>query len=198
MIATRTLTSKITPQSMALNAQIFGFHGHSLVTPHTNIDQQWWTDTWIEDKVTARYIESKLRSDEREMLTRPLVFGDSLTDDTYLEWILQKARKLFLVLADIGVPDQIFGVIDDSWDDDDLPIPLDMVPRLALSYKPDEALERRFYETQYKYLLREIQEGHHTDYEDTEVVPMEIGELPQTADRNFTSCLLTVHFFFKQ
>jgi len=49
----------------------------------------------------------------------------------------QELSEITTILGYIqtGVPDQIFGVIDDSWDDDDLPVPLDMVQRLALSYK---------------------------------------------------------------
>ena len=139
------------------------------------MDHLWWTEDRISSKVTRKFIESKLRTDERENLIQPLGFGDGLTDDTYLDWILERARKLFLILAEVGVPDQIFGVIDDSWDDDDLPMPLEMVPRLALSFKPDEALDRRFYETQFKYMLRELPGGGHIDYADTEVVPIDTG-----------------------
>jgi hypothetical protein len=73
-----------------------------------------------------------------------LAFGDGLTDGTYWEWIHTKARRIFLILVDLNMPDQIFGIIDDSWDDNDLPIALDQVEGLALREQRDEKIERRF------------------------------------------------------
>lgn len=136
----------------------------------------WWDEQRIEETVTPQFVASKLRPDEQVRLEEPLGFGDGLTDDTYMEWIELKAKRIFLILVDLGVPDQIFGVIDDSWDDDDLPIPLDQVERLQLTYDKDEKLEKKFFLRQFYYLLRNIQKGEHVYYDDEEVVPLELAE----------------------
>ncbi|KAF2170050.1 hypothetical protein M409DRAFT_64427 [Zasmidium cellare ATCC 36951] len=162
-----------TAATIALNAYIYGYGGHSLVTPHAALKQLWWTNERIDAKVSRAFVVSKLRGEEREFLDRPLAFGEGLTDDTYMEWILDRAKRLFLILTEIGVPDQIFGCIDDSWDDDDLPIPLENVSSLELSYENDEALNKKFYDMQFVYLLRELKEGAHLDYGPKEHIPME-------------------------
>ena len=136
----------------------------------------WWDEERIEATVTRQFVLSKLRLDEAERLDQPLGFGDGLTDDTYWEWIESKAKRIFLILVDLDVPDQIFGVIDDSWDDDDLPVPLDQVQRLQLTYSKDEKLEKRFFYRQFNYLLRNIPRGENVYYDDEEVVPLELAE----------------------
>jgi serine/threonine protein kinase len=179
-MGTRTL-AQVAPTAgqIALNAYIYGYGGHSLVTPHAALKQLWWTDERIEAKVTRAFVVSKLRGEERGFLDRPLAFGEGLTDDTYMEWILERAKRLFLILTEIGVPDQIFGCIDDSWDDDDLPVPLENVQSLELAYEEDEALNKKFYDMQFVYLLRELQQGAHIDYGRKEHIPMEyVNTLP--------------------
>lgn len=137
----------------------------------------WWTDERVDATVTSQYVHSHLRPNEAEQLTKS-VFGD-LSDDTYLEWILTRAKRFFLTLVDAGVPDQIFGVIDDSWDDEDLPIPEDEVPGLLLSAEPDKTLDRRFYKAQFKYLIRVIGDGEHIRYAQEETIPVNaIGSKP--------------------
>lgn len=136
----------------------------------------WWDQERIDATVDRQFVLSNLRPDEQVRLDEPLGFGDGLTDNTYMEWIEEKAKRIFLILVDIGVPDQIFGVIDDSWDDDDLPIPFDQVERLQLTYAKDEKLERKFFIRQFIYLLRNIQKGAQETYEDDEVVPLELAE----------------------
>lgn len=168
------------------------YAGHSLVTPHAPLQQLWWTQERIDAKVTADFVASRLRPEERDMLHEPLAFGHGLTDDTYLEWILERAKRLFLTLVEIGVSDQIFGVIDDSWDDEDLPIPFDTVKRLALSRNNDDHLNRRFYQTQYTFLLRELHRGAHIAYGPNEVIPIEhVYRLPPAASLQHWS---RVHF----
>lgn len=162
-----------TAATIALNAYIFGYGGHSLVTPHAALKQLWWTDQRIEAKVTRPFVVSKLRGEERGFLDKPLAFGEGLTDDTYMEWVLERAKRLFLILTEIGVPDQIFGCIDDSWDDDDLPVSLENVRNLELAYENDAALNRKFYDAQFVYLLRELRPGAHIDYGPKEHIPME-------------------------
>ncbi|KAK0651217.1 kinase-like domain-containing protein [Cercophora newfieldiana] len=136
----------------------------------------WWDPDTIDRAVTRQFVCSHLLPDEIERLDRPLGFGDGLTDGTYWEWIDEKARRIFLILVDLGVPDQIFGVIDDSWDDEDLPVAKDQVDRLALTAERDEKMERRFYQRQFYYLLRPLQKGDHKVYQDNEVVPLDVVE----------------------
>ncbi|KAI7533485.1 kinase-like protein, partial [Hortaea werneckii] len=96
-----------------------------------------------------------------------------------MEWILDRAKRLFLILAEIGVPDQIFGCIDDSWDDDDLPVSMENVKNLELAYDNDDELNKKFYETQFVYLLRELRMGAHIDYGPNEHIPMDyVNTLP--------------------
>ncbi|KAF2857598.1 hypothetical protein K470DRAFT_260631 [Piedraia hortae CBS 480.64] len=173
-MGTRTY-AEVAPTSttMALNASIFGYSGHSLVTPHAALKPVWWTDRRINEKVTESFIASKLQPTERPFLYRSVHFGESLTDDTYLDWIIDRAKRLFLILNHIGVPEQIFGCIDQSWDDQDLPIPREAIKTMDLSYVPDETLDSEFYKTQFLYLLRELESGAHIDYGPNEHIPMD-------------------------
>ncbi|OAL36270.1 hypothetical protein AYO20_04428 [Fonsecaea nubica] len=131
-----------------------------------------WTDERVDETVTSAYVHSHLRADEQEYLQRPLYFGGDLTDDTYLDWILTRAKRFFLILVATGVPDQIFGIIDDSYDDEDLPIIEQAVPDLRLSYEPDRSLDKRFYKNQFRFLTRVVGEGEHIRYADEEAVPV--------------------------
>lgn len=180
-MSARTLTNVVNDQTVALNAMIYGYAGHSLVTPHAALQQIWWTDERINEKVTQEFVTSRLQPKERERLTQPVGFGD-LSDDTYIEWILEKARRLFLVLAEIGEADGIFAVVDRSWDDDDLPLEMDDIAQLALSNRRDGHANARFYSTQFTFLLRELQHGVHVDYAPNEEVPLEyVMGLPPAA-----------------
>ncbi|KAI1616084.1 hypothetical protein EDD36DRAFT_460979 [Exophiala viscosa] len=134
--------------------------------------QSWWTDDRVNETVTIGYVHSQLRPGEQELLRRPLYFGGDLTDDTYLDWILTRAKRFFLILVAIGVPDQIFGIVDDSYDDEDLPIADYAVPDLRLSFQPDPALDKRFYKTQFRFLSRIVALGEHIRYANEETVPV--------------------------
>ncbi|KAI5210122.1 kinase-like protein [Aureobasidium subglaciale] len=162
-----------TAATIALNAYIYGYGGHSLVTPHAALKQLWWTEDRIESKVTRKFVVSQIKGEERDFLDKPLAFGEGLTDDTYMEWILGRARRLFLILAEIGKPEQIFGLIDDSLDDDDLPFSLESIVDMDLCVEPDERLNRKFHATQFLYLLRQLGQGGHIDYGPQEHIPME-------------------------
>ncbi|KAM7183752.1 protein kinase [Rhypophila sp. PSN 637] len=140
----------------------------------------WWTPDTIDKAVTRQFVCNHLLPQEIERLDKPLGFGDGLTDGTYWEWIDQKARRIFLILVDLGVPDQIFGVIDDSWDDEDLPIARDQVERLALTPSKDEKSEKKFYYRQFYYLLRPLKKNEHIVYQDNEAVPLDVLEKKQT------------------
>lgn len=134
----------------------------------------WWDEDTIQRTVTRQFVCRHLLPDEIERLNRPPGFGDGLTDGTYWEWIDEKAKRLFLILVDLGVPDQIFGVIDDSWDDSDLPIALDQVDRLELTQYSDFKFDRKFYSRQFHYLLKPILQGDHVLYDDMDVVPLDV------------------------
>lgn len=136
------------------------------------VSQSWWTDDRVNDTVTSAYVHAHLRPDEQELLLRPLYFGGDLTDDTYLDWIVIRAKRLFLILVAAGVPDQIFGIVDDSYDDEDLPIADHAIPDLRLSFEPDPALDRRFYKLQFRFLSRIVASGEHIRYAKEETVPV--------------------------
>lgn len=126
----------------------------------------------MNETVTSAYVHSQLRLNEQELLRRSPSFGGDLTDDTYLDWILTRAKRFFLILVATGVPDQIFGIIDDSYDDDDLPIAEHAVPDLRLSFERDRSLDKRFYRNQFRYLTRIVEEGEHIRHADEETVPI--------------------------
>jgi serine/threonine protein kinase len=171
-MSSRTLNNVVNEQTVTLNALIYGYAGHSLVTPHSALQQIWWTEERINEKVTTDFITSRLRPDQRQWLDRPVGFGD-LTDDTYMDWILEKARRLFLVLVEVGEADKIFTVVENSWDDDDLPLQMDDIEKLELSNRRNDQVNARFYHTQFTFLLRELDEGVHVDYAPNEVLPLE-------------------------
>lgn len=54
-------------------------------------------------------------------MDQPLPFGNSWTDNTYREWISLRSKKPSLILDNLSIPDQIFDLIDKSWDDSHLP-----------------------------------------------------------------------------
>jgi serine/threonine protein kinase len=139
----------------------------------TNMSSTWWTDERIDATINRQFVCSHLTREEQERLDKQLGFGDGLTDNTYLDWILSRARRLFLILVDIGVPDQIFYVVDESYDDDDLPIAAGAVANLRLTYEKNASLEKKFYKTQFQYLIRSVKEGEHVRYKDEESVPIE-------------------------
>ncbi|KAI1185648.1 protein kinase [Nemania serpens] len=145
----------------------------------------WWDASLIEATVTRQFVSSHLIPEEIERLDRPLGFGDGLTDGTYWDWI-EKAKRIFLILTDLGIPDQIFGIIDDSWDDDDLPIPLDQVGRLALTPGKDDRVAKKFYARQFHYIVHYIDKGKHVAYLEDDVVPVVVDKRPGLASSNNT------------
>ncbi|KAK6510608.1 hypothetical protein TWF506_009711 [Arthrobotrys conoides] len=167
-------------QFLTMNAIIFGFGTQEKLD--FEAAKVWWDDMRIKYTVTESFVIANipyvpgLKPPLKERLKQPVAFGAGLTDETYLDWIVHKARRLFLVLLHLGVPEQIFWIIDDAWDDADLPIARKTIPRLALSSKPDEEMDERFWRAQYIFLLKNINSGEHIDYEEQEVVPLEVIE----------------------
>ncbi|KAF3313911.1 hypothetical protein TWF173_005505 [Orbilia oligospora] len=142
-------------------------------------ESRFWDDARISNTVTKEFIEDCLRKVPATeplipRLSQPVGFGDGLTETTYAEWIISRAQKLFLILVDLGIPEQIFWITDDSWGDDDLPISLESIPRLKLNRVADPVLDRKFHKAQYNYLLRFLYNGAHIDFEEFETVPLDI------------------------
>ena len=134
----------------------------------------WWSEERIDSCVNRDFIWRELGSKKyQEQLNRPLAFGHGLTNDTYLDWILLKGRRLFLILDHIGIPESIFRVLDRSLDDDDLPLSEEALYELNLFGGKSETLERKFYKQQFKFLVKDLALGRHIDYEDHDVVPLE-------------------------
>ena len=174
-------------------------------TPNNSVESSLW---WPEDRISAilshDYVVSRLSHPEaRARLFTILPQNQGLKSDpeTYLDWILTKARRVFLILDAVGVPDRIFALVDQSYDDDDLPISLANVERLRLgvvssnssgsiisaqgnSSRSDGSnrrgsdhldLENRFFHTQWRFLVRGIEPGAHMVYDSSkEGVPVEV------------------------
>ncbi len=87
----------------------------------------------IAETVTEAFIRTKTRAEDQELLDRRISWGEDLADSTYAEWIEERARKLFLILVEIGAPERIFDILDDAFDDDDLPLTSQDTARLNLS-----------------------------------------------------------------
>lgn len=139
-----------------------------------------WTEDLVGEKVTKEFVAARLRRRaDKEKLDQKLDLGGGLTDDTYLDRILEKTRRLFLVLTDIGVASRIFDVIDNSWADEDMPVPFDDVKDMGFSQH--ERFHSRFYEAQFHFLLQELREGEHYDFAPKEMIPLElVREAPQS------------------
>lgn len=134
----------------------------------------WWTDDRIRATVDADYVTRELLSEQHQAaLHRPLAFGDGLTDHTYLDWILGRGRRIFLILNHIGAPEFIFAIIDKAFDDDDLPISEAALWELNLFGGKSETMDKKFYRQQFQFLVRELQPGGHVEYGDDDVVPLE-------------------------
>ncbi|PNS14954.1 hypothetical protein CAC42_2183 [Sphaceloma murrayae] len=161
-----------TADNMALNAGMYGFAEAGLLTPHATIKQLWWTEERIHETVNRRLVVRHVRGRECEFLDRRIIY-DTLTNDTYLEWIIHRAPRLFLTLVHIRCADRIFSLVDDGWKDEDLPVPREDVSRLDLSIETDEALNQRFYDAQFCYMLRQLEANYHIQYGPNEHIPME-------------------------
>ncbi|KAF4547631.1 Hypothetical protein D9617_38g090710 [Elsinoe fawcettii] len=171
-----------TADLMALNAGMYGFAEPGLLTPHSSVKHVWWTDDRVAETVNRRLVVNHIRGQECHFLDKKIIFA-TLTNDTYLEWILYRAPRLFLTLAEVGCADRIFSLIDDGWQDEDLPVPYRDVDRLDLSIDQDVLLNAHFYETQFTFLLRQIEESEHIQYGPNEHIPMEyVGSIPPAVE----------------
>ncbi|KAL4794639.1 hypothetical protein BDV19DRAFT_187695 [Aspergillus venezuelensis] len=135
----------------------------------------WWPEDRIQATICPDFVFKNLPSDLLPRLVAPLPWGEGLTSETYLDWILAKAGKLFLILLDIGIPERIFHLVDESFDDNDLPIAAHSVDRLQLSAQNSNAeLDSKFFLAQWRFVVRGISEGEHVKYTENEGVPVEV------------------------
>ncbi|CUS15656.1 unnamed protein product [Tuber aestivum] len=167
-----TLT-RADPHRANLFHSMYGYSGPSIaLPPPVLLTSTWWDEQKIQETTTPRLIRQALHSpSSKRRLDEQLKFGEALTESTYLEWILQYARKFFLILVELNCAEMIFEIIDGSWGDDDLPLTLQTVEKLGLG---SAGVERRFAKKQYAYLVRELVPGETTEYLDEEVVPLEV------------------------
>jgi serine/threonine protein kinase len=135
----------------------------------------WWVASRIDATVTRQFVVKHLVADEVARLDRPVAFGaEDLTERTYWDSIQARVKRIFLILVDIGVPDQIFGIVDDGWDDSELPLSMEDVERLQLTAVKDDRIDRKFYQRQFQYILKTIDRGEHRAFSDSELVPLDV------------------------
>src|SRR5690242_12166947 len=110
--------------------------GQSVLPPAVVLTSSFWDDQKIDSTVTTLYIKQKLPNDTlRRKLEEPIDVSGELTDSTFLEWIQERAKKLFLILSELGCAAKIFDLIDGStgaWEDDDLPLSSRSLERMRL------------------------------------------------------------------
>lgn len=140
----------------------------------------WWPIDRIQITLTPEYIVRQLPPSHLPRLVSSLSWGEGLTSETYLDWILTKAGRLFLILTDIGIPESIFALVDASVDDVDLPFAAHSVRRLPLSPDDDTnnsnntSLDEKFFIAQWRFIVRGIPEGEHVKFTPNEGVPVEV------------------------
>ncbi|KAL0941087.1 protein kinase domain-containing protein [Colletotrichum truncatum] len=144
---------------------------------------QWWDSAKIDATVTRQFVCRFLSPEEIERLDRPLVSAGGLANGTYWDGINTRAKRVFLILVDLKIAPQIFGIIDNSWDDHDLPVPADQIGRLKLTPVKDDKVERKFFVRQFNYLLKPFRRGDHIVFDEHEIVPLEVIER-RTAGNN--------------
>ncbi|KAL4878654.1 hypothetical protein BJY04DRAFT_195330 [Aspergillus karnatakaensis] len=134
----------------------------------------WWPEDRVKATICPDFVFKHLPPSTLPRLVAPLPWGEGLTSETYLDWILAKAGRLFLILIDLGIPERIFHLVDESFDDNDLPIAAHSVDRLQLSsHEPIPELDSKFFLAQWRFVVRGIGEGEHVKYTDNEGVPVE-------------------------
>ncbi|KAJ6166934.1 hypothetical protein N7470_002381 [Penicillium chermesinum] len=139
------------------------------------ITSLWWPEERIKATLDTKFIVDRIRPENVSRLFDLPKWGEGLTSETYMEWILLKAGRLFLILDSLGIPDRIFALVDESCDDDDLPIAEQNVDRLPLSPDGnDPALDSKFFHAQWRFCVRGIGEGEHVIYSSNEGVPVEV------------------------
>lgn len=160
-------------QADVFNSYYGGYIGNTTSSLPPPVIQMptFWDDQKIEEMVTERHIQTHINDAVlRKKLDEPLTFGEGLTEMSYLEWILEHTKRLYLILAELGCAERIFDLIDGSWDDGDLPLSSESLEKLGWG----SGLEKRFAKKQQYFVVRELERGKHIDYADDEIVPLEV------------------------
>lgn len=88
----------------------------------------WWDEARIDATVTRQFVSDQLQPHEAELLDQDSGPGDGPAEGTYWGWIRDRAKRIFLILVDLGLPDQIFALVDDGWDEYEPPLSLPPYP----------------------------------------------------------------------
>jgi len=187
----RAHTRNLNGDLAVLNATVYGYGGLGAYIPMPPPQRQeqvtFWDQQRVNETVTRKYVIDNIgggRAENptlRKRLDTPMSFGDGLTESTYVEWILERAKAFYLVLLELGVPEKIFQIVDGSWDDDDLPVDAETVGELGLD---NANLERRFLKKQHMFLLRLLGAGDHVDYSEDETVAIECASTRRQVNVN--------------
>ncbi|KAJ5709388.1 hypothetical protein N7493_010722 [Penicillium malachiteum] len=147
----------------------------ALAHNHHDLTSLWWPEERIKATLNTKYIVNQLQPNNVPRLFDLPKWGEGLTSETYMEYILVKAGRLFLILNEIGITDRIFALVDESYEDEDLPVAEQNVDQLRLSPNGDDpALDSKFFHTQWRYSVRGIGEGEHVTYTGNEGVPVQV------------------------
>jgi len=149
---------------------MYGGHAGSSGLQPVAMTSSFWDDEKIATTVTQSYIRRQIPDSLRKRLDDQLRFGGGLTECTYGEWIVEKTKKLFLLLGELGCPERIFDLIDGSLDDDDLPLSPESLAQLPLA----PGMEKKFARKQQLFMVRDLEPGTHMDYNEDEIVPLEV------------------------
>ena len=135
----------------------------------------WWISQRIDTAVTRQFVVKHLGREDVDRLDRPVAYtSEDLTERTYWDSIRNDSKRIFLTLLDIGIPEQIFGIVDDGWEDSDLPLSPDDVERLKLTATKDDRIDRKFHQRQFQFTVRTVDPGEHLDFADSELVPLDV------------------------
>ena len=147
-------------------------------------NQTRWTDDRVEALVTPQFVLEQFQPEHRTLLKRTPTRTAPRTYATYLDYIGDRAKRLFLILQHIGIPEHIFTLVDASYDDTLLPIPDGTLDQLKLPHSTAGPLETKFYRAQFIYLIRDIKEGDHQRFLEDEVVPIRSAGSNSTLGRS--------------
>ena len=147
----------------------------------------WWLQSEVDTTVTRQFVLSYLPPDEAPRLDRQIAPIDEAYQfrRSYWESLQSRAKKLFLILRDLGLASQVFRLLDEGWDDLQLPLDMDGIARLRLTHAHDDRVDRRFHQKQYKYAIKIIDQGEHHNYNEDDRVPLNpLGSSGRLTRRN--------------
>lgn len=138
----------------------------------------WWLKSRVDATVTRQFVTKHLSAEDAPKLDHQIYpfQGAASPRRCYWECIETRAKRLFLILHDIGATNQVFRLIDEGWDDGQLPLSTEAIARLRLVHPKDNHIERKFEVQQRQYTTKFIERGEHHNYDDSDLVPVESAE----------------------